>query len=194
MKPAGRGLQGTALSVTAVAIMVLGATLTIVPLSNAASSGCWGECRSSSSSTSSASTCRDSCLSCWWKCTTTTSTTKTATTASTTTTTSSTTVIVTSRPPPEDPCEYGGRCFTSFVGFNVTVGGQVVDANVTLVRTHGPTQVGTTEVGTPLQMVWYDVSTLDTVSYTVALPNGSTVTGSVSNPNPGTGIVVNVIT
>lgn len=105
---------------------------------------------------------------------------------------------MTSRPPPPNPCEYqsdyGPKCYTSFVGFNVTVGGTVVNANVTMVRTHGPTQIGTTEVGNPLQMAWYDVSILDTISYTVTLPNGGTVTGSVSNPNAGTGVVVNIIT
>ena len=85
-----------------------------------------------------------------------------------------------------------GRCFTSFIAFRVTSGGNIVDANVTIVRQHGPTQNGTTEVGNPLQMAWYDVSILDTITYTVTLSNGHTITGTASNPNPWTVMVVNV--
>lgn len=85
-----------------------------------------------------------------------------------------------------------GQCFTSFIAFDVTSGGTEVDANVTIVTTHGPTQIGTTEVGSPLQTAWYGVSILDTVSYTVTLPSGNTLTGTVSNPNPWTVMVVNV--
>ena len=83
-----------------------------------------------------------------------------------------------------------GECFTSFIAFDVTIGGSVVNANVTLVSAHGPTQIGTTEVAG--RMAWYDVSILDTITYTVALPNGHTVTGTVSNPTPWTLRVVDV--
>jgi len=101
--------------------------------------------------------------------------------------------------PPAPPtgaeiCQHqaSGQCFTSFVAFNVTSGGEVVNAEVTITRTRGPTQTGTTEVGTPLQMASFDVSILDTVSYTVTLPNGQTVTGTVSNPNPWTVRIVQI--
>lgn len=105
-----------------------------------------------------------------------------------------------STPPPPAPttgaeiCQHqaSGQCFTSFIAFDVTSGGSVVNANVAIVRTHGPTQIGTTEVGTPLQTARYGVSILDTISYTVTLPNGHTVTGTVSNPNPWTVLVVDV--
>jgi len=42
------------------------------------------------------------------------------------------------------------------------------------------------------QMAWYDVSTLATISYSLTLPSGHTVTGTVSNPNPWTVEVVDV--
>jgi fibronectin-binding autotransporter adhesin len=80
--------------------------------------------------------------------------------------------------------QVSGQCFTSFIAFEVTSGGSPVNANVTITRTHGPTQIGTTVVGG--QMAWFDVSIRDTISYTVTLPNGHTVTGTVSNPNPWT--------
>jgi hypothetical protein len=109
-------------------------------------------------------------------------------------------LIVSTPPPPPLPptgaevCQHqaSGECFTGFIAFDVTSGGSVVNANVTIERTHGPTQIGTTEVGNPLQMAWYDVSIFDTISYTVTLPNGHTVTGTVSNPNPWTLMVVDI--
>jgi hypothetical protein len=85
-----------------------------------------------------------------------------------------------------------GQCYTSFIAFNVTSGGKIVNANVTIVRNYGPTQIGTTEVGNPLQPAWYDITIHDTVSYTVSLPDGNTVSGTVSNPVPWTVEVVNV--
>jgi len=107
--------------------------------------------------------------------------------------------VSTPPPPPPPPPPTGaevcqgqasGECFTSFIAFDVTSGGSPVNANVTIVTTHGPTQIGTTEMGG--QLVWYDVSILDTISYTVTLPNGHTVTGTTSNPNPWTVDVVDV--
>ncbi len=95
-------------------------------------------------------------------------------------------------PPPQNPCQYGGGCFTSFLAFNVTSGGTAVNANVTILRTHGPTQTGSTEVGSALQLAWYDITIHDAVSYTVTLPNGHTVTGTVSNPEPWTLRIVNI--
>ena len=99
-------------------------------------------------------------------------------------------------PPPtgSEICQHqaSAQCFTSFIAFDVTVGGVSVDANVTFSRTNGPNQAGTTETGSPLQMAWYDVSILDTVSYTVTLPNGHTVTGTVSNADPWTLKVVQI--
>jgi len=77
-------------------------------------------------------------------------------------------------------------CFISFIAFIVTSGGKTVNANVTIVRLHGPTQIGTTEAGSPPQIAEYDVSVLDTISYTVILSNGHMVMGTVSNPDSWT--------
>jgi len=106
-------------------------------------------------------------------------------------------VLVETPPPPPTGAEIcqrqvSGGCFTSFIAFNVTSGGKVVDATVTIVRQHGPAQTGTTEVGTPLQMATYDISILDTVACIVTLPNGHIVTATVSNPDPWTVKVVNI--
>ena len=102
-------------------------------------------------------------------------------------------------PPPAPPStgaeicqgQASGQCFTSFIAFNVTSGGIAVDANVIIVRTDGPTQVGTTEVNG--QLSTYDVSILDTISYTVTLPNGHILTGTVSNSNPWTLKIVQIV-
>ena len=106
-------------------------------------------------------------------------------------------VPVETPPPPPTGAEIcqrqvSGECFTSFIAFNVTIGGKVVDATVTIVRQNGPTQTGTTEVGNPLQIATYDISVLDTVTYIVTLPNGHIVTATISNPDPWTVEVVNI--
>ena len=102
-------------------------------------------------------------------------------------------------PSPQNSCEYGGACFTSFIAFNVTSGGQVVNASVTISRAHGPTVTRSTlctwtytNNHVETWLAWYDVSILDTVSYTVTLPNGQTVSGTVSNPDPWTVTFVNI--
>jgi hypothetical protein len=93
---------------------------------------------------------------------------------------------------PQDPCEYGGYCYTSFIAFNVTSSGQTVDANVTLRSISGPTMIGTTAIGTPLRMSSYVIATSETLTYVVTLPDGQSVNGTVSNPDPWTTEVVEI--
>jgi hypothetical protein len=87
-------------------------------------------------------------------------------------------------------CEYTVSCHTSFLQFNVTSSGHQVDANVTLVAFLGPTQIGTTMMGSSGQLASYPILAHDTITYTVTLPDGQYVSGVIRNTDPWTTVTV----
>lgn len=98
------------------------------------------------------------------------------------------------------PCQEG-TCYTSFVAFNVTSGGNLINAAVTLSRVNGPTVTGSTlctwtyaDARVVTQLAWYDTIVNDPNTYSVTLPDGQTVTGSFTVSTPWTLTIVNIET
>jgi hypothetical protein len=143
---------------------------------------------------------------------TTSSTTTTTTTSSTTTTTSTTVSTTNTPPPPSNQCEYGLDCYTVFAAFNVIsatgapVGGATVVISATGVTSQMATtaSVASTSTLCTLNPAWtaewgsywgcnvgstgpFTLSAAITYSYTVTLPSGTVLTGSIGpSTTPGT--------
>jgi hypothetical protein len=144
---------------------------------------------------------------------TTTTTTSSSTTTSSTTTTTSTTVSTTNTPPPpSNPCEYGLDCYTAFAAFNVIsasgapVGGAtvVISASGVASQTAATASTASTSALCTLSPAWtaewgtywgcnvgstgpFTLSAGLTYSYTVTLPSGTVLTGSIGpSTTPGT--------